>query len=143
MVARAVRYDRAMLKRIRIAHLYLGLLLAPSILFFSFSGAMQLFHLHEADPGDTHQPPRWISTMASVHKDQSTEVHEKKLRPAPAMPEPRNLALKIYFAFVAVGLIVSTLLGISMAFQYNRNRRLIWSLLIAGTAVPLLLLFVG
>jgi hypothetical protein len=132
-----------MLKRIRLLHLYLGLLLAPSILFFALSGVMQIFHLHEADPGETVQPPRWIATMAAVHKDQNTEVHEKALRPAPPEPEKRNLALKWYFAFVGTGLIVSTILGIIMAFKYNRDRRLIWGLLLAGIALPLLLLWIG
>ena len=127
----------------RLLHRYLGLLLAPSILFFSFSGALQLFHLHEADPGETVQPPRWIAAMASAHKDQSTEVHEKKLRPAPAKPEERNLALKVYFGFVAVSLIVTTLLGVAMAWQLDRNRGRVIGLLVAGTAIPILLLLVG
>ena len=132
-----------MLKRLRLLHLYLGLLLAPTILFFAFSGMFQLFGKHEAQPGDTHQPPRWIATMASVHKEQSTEVHEHALRPASGPPEHGNLALKTYFGLAAIGIITTTLIGIWMAFQYNRDRRMIWTLLIAGAVVPLVLLFVG
>ena len=152
-----------MLKRVRLLHLYLGLLFAPSILFFSFSGAFQLFHLHEAQPGDSSQPPGWIVTMAQIHKDQNLDVHEKPLRgaskpsaaseggeaPRPAksgqskvpQEEPKeHLALKWYFCFMAVGLIATTFLGIYMAFKYNRDRRLIWGLLLAGVVIPLLAL---
>ncbi len=42
---------------------------------------------------------------------------------------------------MAAGLITSTTLGIYMAFQYNRDRRLLWALLLAGAFLPLLLLY--
>jgi hypothetical protein len=144
-----------MLKRVRILHLYLGLLFAPSILFFSFSGVFQLFGLHESQPGNP-PPARWIATMAQVHKSQNLDVHEKPRGPArppsarktPAAARPdaapkENLALKWYFCLMAVGLMVTTLLGIYMAFKYNRDRRIIWGLLAAGVVIPLLALFLG
>jgi hypothetical protein len=144
-----------MLKRVRLLHLYLGLLFAPSILFFSFSGAFQLFGLHESQPGDP-PPARWIATMAQVHKSQNLDVREKPSGPArppsarkspptaPSAAAPgENLALKWYFCFMAVGLMVTTLLGIYMAFQYNRDRRVIWGLLSAGVLIPLLALLLG
>ena len=37
---------------------------------------------------------------------------------------------------MAVGLAFSTLLGIYMAFKYNRSRALVWGLLLLGTAIP-------
>lgn len=133
-----------MLKRLRLVHLYLGLFLAPMILFFAFSGMLQLFHKHEAQPGDTSQPARWIAVMAAMHKDQNTEVHERKLQPArPGGPNVGNVPLKTFFAFECMGLMLTTLIGIYMAFRYNRSHTMIWSLLIAGTVVPLILLKVG
>lgn len=153
------------LKRVRQLHLYLGVFFAPSIVFFAFSGAFQLFGLHEARPGETYEPPAWIAKMASVHKDQTMAVEKhgpkpedgaqgKSQEPAEAKKPPQHdgdhhdesesgskltLALKCFFLATAVGLISTTLLGIYMAFQYNRSRAVVWSLLIAGAAIPIAL----
>ena len=143
------------LQQIRKIHLYLGLLFAPSIIFFSFSGSLQLFGLHEAARGSSSQPPRWIATMAQVHKDQNLEVRTPPPpsargpapSPRPSSPaEPKKsrspLPLKIFFLFMAVGMIITASLGIVMAFRYNRDRRVIWALLTAGVVLPLLLLLI-
>lgn len=53
---------------IRRWHSYLGLLIAPSVLFFSLTGAVQLFGLHEAR--GSYTPPALIEKLSSVHKDQ-------------------------------------------------------------------------
>jgi hypothetical protein len=37
---------------------------------------------------------------------------------------------------MTVGLVFSTLLGIYMAFKYNRSRALVWSMMLIGTAIP-------
>ena len=154
------------LKLARQWHLYLGTLFAPSIIFFAFTGSLQLFSLHESHPGDAYQAPVWIQELASIHKDQ---VLQKKHKPAPASageqkappaaaPAPKpaqpassgpkegprtnksTVALKWFFLAMAVGLISSTLLGIYMAFKFNRNRTLVWGMLIAGTVIPLALI---
>jgi hypothetical protein len=41
---------------------------------------------------------------------------------------------------MAAGLIVASFLGIYMAFRYNRDKRLVCGLLIAGTVIPVVLL---
>jgi phosphotransferase system glucose/maltose/N-acetylglucosamine-specific IIC component len=56
--------------QLRRLHLYLGTLFAPSIILFAFSGALQVLGLHEAEDAEAAQPPAWIVTMASLHKDQ-------------------------------------------------------------------------
>jgi hypothetical protein len=136
---------RSMLKRARLLHLYLGLLLAPSLLFFCFSGVPQLFGLHE-----TPTTPHWVAVMAQVHKKQNTEVR-KETRPAPRPDQAKkpaaepheNQLLKWYFAFMAFGVMTTTLIGIYMAFKYNRDRRLIWGLLAAGVVIPIAALLAG
>jgi len=44
--------------------------------------------------------------------------------------------LKWFFLGTALGLVSSTLLGIYMAFKFNRSRALVWGLLFLGTAIP-------
>ena len=62
-------------------------------------------------------------------------------QPPAANPAPKShLPMKIFFLFVAVGLFLSTLTGIYMAYRYSRSRLLITGLLLAGMILPLLLL---
>jgi len=161
----------ARLKWARQWHLYLGTLFAPSIIFFAFTGSLQLFGLHESHPGDAYQAPAWVQKLGSIHKDQvvtkqhgpppgsagqpnrppqADEAH-RPAQPGPPQPEGarRNeergtnkltLALKWFFLATAVGLIFSTLLGIYMAFKFNRSRTLVWGTLFLGTAIPLALI---
>jgi hypothetical protein len=157
----------ARLKWARQWHLYLGTLFAPSIIFFAFTGSLQLFGLHEGHPGEAYQPPAWVQKLASIHKDQTVaERHgpppglsgEQKRSPEPdEARRPRQqpqggrsseerksntltLALKCFFLATAFGLIFSTLLGIYMAFKFNQSRALVWGMLFLGTAIPLTLL---
>jgi hypothetical protein len=37
-------------------------------------------------------------------------------------------------------LVFSTLLGLYMAFKYNRSRALVWGMLLLGTAIPVALI---
>lgn len=153
----------ALLRQVRQLHLYLGVFFAPAILFFAMTGALQLFGLHEGHPGEAYQPPKWIATLASIHKDQVLSKHHGPApnggnQPGAAAPssdvkraperarEPKGgeqrhertatLLLKCFFLGMAIGLIATTLLGIYMAFQYNRSRVTVWGLLIAGFAIP-------
>lgn len=133
------------MKTIRKLHFWMGTLFAPTIVFFALSGAFQVLGLHEGSSGA-------IAKLAQIHKDQSiTEIPPRKPRPAPAaQPRPtesapiearvtphRSMPLVIWFLVMAVGLMFSTGLGIYMAFAYKRDRVVIISLLVAGTAIPL------
>ena len=141
------------LKQARQWHLYLGTFFAPSILFFALSGALQLFGLHEGHPGEPYQPPVWVAKLGSIHKNQTLAERRgpppgaagRDIRPPRREDRGRNegqqqskstFALKIFFLAASVGLIVTTVLGIYMAFKFNRSRTLIWGLLLGGTAIP-------
>ena len=54
---------------IRTWHTYLGILIAPSVLFFALTGALQLFSLHEVHGSYTPLPV--IEKLSKVHKDQA------------------------------------------------------------------------
>jgi uncharacterized iron-regulated membrane protein len=63
---------------LRTWHTYLGLLIAPSVLFFSLTGALQLFGLHEAH--GAYHPAVIIEKLGMLHKDQvfaRSERHEQ------------------------------------------------------------------
>ena len=158
------------LKLIRKIHLYMGVFTAPALLFFALTGALQTFSLHETTRGSDYKPPAWAVTLGQLHKKQTTELPPRRSSPppsdkgasdkarvgtpattvkapaataAPITPAPKersHLPMKIFFLLVAIGLFVSTLTGVTMAYKYNRSKVVVTSLLLAGIIIPLLLL---
>ena len=61
-------------------------------------------------------------------------------KPAKPAPKPATEAVKWFFVLAAIGMTVSTLLGVWMALAYHKRRGLMWALLIAGTVIPAALL---
>jgi hypothetical protein len=143
---------------IRQWHSYIGLFIAPSVLFFALSGAVQLFSLHEAH-GHYH-PFAIVEKLSSVHKDQTFELGHHDAAPEPGTEagkradsantagakkdddktELSTLLLKCFFLLVALCLTVSTALGLWMGLTQPRRKGIRWLLVIAGVAVPLGLL---
>jgi hypothetical protein len=159
--------SHALLKYLRLIHLYIGVFIAPALLFFAFTGALQTFSLHETTRGSSYKPPAWAVMLGQIHKKQTPIVPIRKPAPpdrqadkatpekaqsspippteAPkptgeAAPKSHNpLPLKCFFLLVSIGLFVSTLSGLYMSYKYIRNRRLITVILLAGIIVPVLL----
>ena len=138
---------------LRIWHSYLSVFIAPSVIFFALTGALQIFNLHEAHDG--YQPPALLEKLARVHKDQVFELEERHEPPPPppaegAAPPPHEAeeagpgvltyALKWFFTLVALVLITSTTLGLWIALTHITRKRVSAALLGAGCLVPLLLL---
>ena len=150
----------AVLKTVRIMHLYLGVFLAPAILFFSFTGALQTFSLHESVKGSDYKPANWIVVLGQLHKKQTTQLPPRKTQPsAPSLANarstsqgidspaqvadrrPRNpLPLKIFFLITSIGLAVSTATGLYMSYKYSRNKVVVVTLFVAGVVVPVSLM---
>lgn len=147
--------------QIRKVHNYIGLFFAPMILLFALSGALQTFRLQEDHDPAAPPPPAWIVWMASVHKDQSlprVSPPEANAKPKTAgdrrpdeakgggeakQPAKRSpLPLKIFVTLLSAGLFLSTLLGVVIALNRPSARRASIAALMAGTILPLLLLFV-
>jgi hypothetical protein len=141
--------------RLRKWHSYIGLFIAPSVLFFAFTGAAQLFNLHEAH-GD-YQPAATVEKLSSVHKDQvfafgdhhaqpaaETDAAKPDFGSAPAAgaedegdrPKPSTLLLKVFFLLVALCLTVSTALGVWMGLTQMRRKWIAWLLVAAGALIP-------
>lgn len=169
---------------IRKIHLYLGTLFAPAIIFFAFSGILQTIGLHEAEKAAASQPPAWIVSLASLHKDQ--HLPQPKLRKAPAAVDamraeqahtaghddhvhdandahdaqasdgsqgaepgkPEGAArlgqtiLKGFVVLMALGLITSAVLGVVIAYNNARTRRIAVVMFGLGLLLPLALVLV-
>jgi hypothetical protein len=132
---------------IRTWHTYIGVLIAPSVLFFALTGILQIFSLHEAH--GKYQPPALVEKLGRVHKDQVFalgEHHEPPPGPSPPEEEKEEdegstgtELLKWYFAAVGAGLFASTGMGLYMGLTHFRHQRTGWVLLIVGTLVPVVL----
>ncbi len=60
----------ALLKVSRQIHTYFGLFIAPALLFFAFTGAVQTLSLHEA-AGSAYKPPAILAVWGQIHKKQT------------------------------------------------------------------------
>jgi hypothetical protein len=140
-------------------HSYIGAFVAPSVLFFTLTGALQLFSLHE-DHGSYHAPVL-LERLSSLHKDQVLDKHKHEESAKgedaggssgshsdhEASREPHEeksvaaatLALKFFFLAIALGLTLSTCFGVWMSLQTPR-KGLPLALLLTGTLLPIILL---
>jgi len=142
------------MKSIRRIHGWIGVLFAPSLLVFALSGLFQMYGCHEGDGAD--QPAGWIVRLAQIHMKQTVTAPRKRpprpqpnaapaVAPSPApaaeRPSPPTTApLRLFFAAMTIGLLASTLLGLAIALTSKRDRALHVGLLVAGVAVPILLM---
>ena len=131
---------------IRRLHGYIGMLTAPTLLFFALTGVLQIYRLHEAH--GAYRPPAVISILGQFHKNQEIRPPRTGSRPehkgdgqhAPLPPlKLKTTLLRAFFALAAASLAVSTVLGVWMGLLDRRRRLLHLILLVAGTALPLLL----
>lgn len=137
---------------LRVWHSYLSVFIAPSVIFFALTGALQIFNFHEAHAG--YQPPVLLEKLARVHKDQvfeRAERHEPPPAAGAAPPPPHDeedeggpgvltLALKWFFLGVALVLTTSATLGLWIGLTHIARKRVSALLVCAGCLVPLLLL---
>lgn len=136
----------ATLRSLRQWHHYIGVFLAPAILFFAFSGSIQVLGWQ-----DLRNPPpaAWVSAIAGIHK------HQMLPKPRPAEPARKPAArpagdddhdhgglgpLKIFALLVAIGLFTTTLIGLTIALGTRAMRGKALIALGLGIAVPIVLL---
>lgn len=117
---------------LRKIHLYLGCIFAPVLIFFACTGALQLYDLHESKKDGSYVAPKMIAAMGLIHKNQHL----------PGDPRDSGKALKIFMVAASAGLLLTTLLGVFMAFRVSRSVGPVLACLAAGVALPLVMLFV-
>ncbi len=157
--ARRAPTRAAALMAARVWHSYSGAFFAPAILFFSITGAFQVFNLHKPMPG--YRPPAVLQALASMHKNQNLHVKylddptpkpsgaSKRVKadkpddasapPSPLLAVAAQWTLKVFAALVSVGLAATTMLGLYMSWQTTRRRAvLLW--FAAGLILPMLVM---
>ena len=143
------------LRSLRQWHHYIGVFLAPAILFFAFSGLLQVIGWQDQR---NPPPPGWVSAIAGIHKHQMLpKPRPADAAPKPAAPKPAAAKhgeeaddhdhggfspLKIFALLTAIGLFVTTLIGLTVALGTRAMRRKSLIALALGIVVPVTLLLV-
>ena len=120
------------MKKLRQYHLYLGCIFAPALILFAVSGTWQLWGKHHSLKDGSYRPPKVVSILSQIHTSQRIGGTND----ADAIP------LKIFMFAAACGLVITTVLGIIMAFRFSRSKVPVVLCLTTGVAVPILLLLV-
>jgi hypothetical protein len=113
-------------KTLRRWHLYLGVLFAPIIVFFAITGMLQTFGLHEGSGANA-----WIAHAAAIHKDARWSLQRGA--------EPSH-PLQFFVLCMAIGLVVSSAIGVYMAWSMRKQRVVVIALLAAGALLPVIAL---
>ena len=134
------------MQKIRLVHFYLGVFFAPLIIFFAFTGTLQVFKLHERNKenGTAAIQADWIAWFGQFHKEQAWIPPKASAPRSPTAPprieKPRPLVMMWFVALMGISLMVTTLLGLYMAFNYPRRRKGFVIALVSGIVVPLALM---
>lgn len=116
------------MKWVRSLHLYLGCLFAPLLLLYAVSGTWQVYRLNDAAKDGSYTPPAWLKTVSSVHLHQSL-----------AKGTSATIS-KVIGAVLGIALALTALLGVVMAYKYQRRPGIVTLCLLAGIALPGVLL---
>jgi uncharacterized iron-regulated membrane protein len=120
------------MKFLRTLHLYLGCLFAPTLIFFAVTGSWQLFNWHESTKDHTYTAPRVLAALSNLHK----ETH------LPSTPARKFTPLRYFMASAAVGLVISSVLGVIMAYRFSRRPLVATLCLLSGIFVPGIVLWI-
>ena len=121
------------MRKLRRLHTYLGCFFAPLLLFFLLSGWYQTVTPNRqkghGELGD------WKARVTSVHVD-SIYPTESANRYSPTL-------FRALVVVMAVALIVTLLLGVTLAVRFTPKKGPVWTSLALGLAIPLLFLWLG
>ena len=120
------------MKFLRTFHLYLGCLFAPILIFFAVTGAWQVFNFHQSTKDGSYTAPRALAVLSEVHK----EAH------IPPTPHRQATPLRYFMVAAAAGLVLTTVLGVIMAFRFSRQPLVATVCLLIGIAVPGVILWI-
>ena len=121
------------MKLLRRLHLYLGVFFAPLLLLFTVTGWWQTVSPNRNKGLGFGQS--WIEKLSTIHVDQ--------YYPLAGPHTYATHTFKWLVVAMSIGLILSLLLGLILAFKGSPRKNSVLLSLAAGIAVPLVLLWLG
>jgi hypothetical protein len=123
------------MRKLRLLHLYLGSLFGPLLIVFAVSGGWQVFRFNDAKKDGSYRPAKAIVLFTDIHKDQ--------VLPGVSLRKSEAAVMRYFALGASIGLVLTTTLGIVMAYRLSRRPALVTLLLFAGIAVPATLLILA
>ena len=117
--------------RLRTIHLYLGCLFAPALIFFAVTGGWQIYRLNDTPKDGSYTAPRLVRALSAIHQNQHL-IGVKATQYTP---------LHTFALLSAIGLVLTTVLGVVMAFRSSRSALRPLVCLVAGIALPAAILY--
>ena len=108
------------MKKLRAAHLYLGCIFAPMLIFFAVSGLWQTLSM-----GLT-QHSRLFALLSSIHTSHAMKIGSLT-----------SIYMVGFVILMALSLILNIVLGVIMAFKFGHKRAALYCLA-GGIVVPLI-----
>ena len=112
------------MQKLRQIHLYLGCFFAPMIVLFALTGVWQELGMRRF--------PQWARYLSAIHTGSMMkgDAHH-----------PSSIVLQGFVILMGLGLILSVLTGIYLAFKYGRSK-LTLICLASGFLIPLAMIVV-
>ena len=123
------------MRGLRQLHLYLGCVFTPLIIYFALSGAWQVFGFNDLPKNET-------PTAIQSFFHEFSKPHTHSTLPGADPKTEHSVAFNGIAFAMSIGLIATALIGLVLAFRYNRSPKLVGLCLAGGIALPILLLFV-
>jgi hypothetical protein len=120
------------MQSLRQLHLYLSCLFAPALIFFAVTGAWQLYRLHDTAKDHSYVAPQSIEALSAMHMNSHL----------PGKRASEYTPLRTFSLLAAVGLVLTTVLGVIMAFRVSRTMLTPLFCLTSGVATPIIILLI-
>jgi hypothetical protein len=118
-----------MMRQLRTIHLYLGCFFGPMLMFFAISGIWQTLKLH--------LPPNGSASLAVI-----STIHTSRSLKAAGINTLSSPLLETLVIAMALGLLVTAIIGIVMAFRFGRSRGSVLAALVVGALFPVSLILI-
>jgi hypothetical protein len=118
------------MNKLRRFHTYLGVFFAPLLLFFVCSGWYQTMH-----PDRRKNPEE-----AEGVWDRARSVHADSVLPSTTATSYKTKPFRYFVVATAIGFVITTVMGLILAFRFSKNKWTIAISLVLGLVVPVLLL---
>ena len=112
------------MKKLRLLHLYLGCIFAPMLLFFAISGIWQTLGVGHSGS---------LAMLSTAHIG-------RQLKNGFTLS---SAALRLFIILMAIGFVVTAILGIVMALTQGTNRKTAFYCLTFGILFPLMVMVIS
>ncbi len=123
------------MKSLRQLHLYLGCVFTPLIIYFSLSGAWQVFRFNDVPKG-----PEGEHATVRIALRALSNPHRNSALPGYSDKTSKSASFNVVAALMALGMVVTSTIGVVLAFRFSRRPLVVAGCLVLGTIVPLALL---